>query len=281
MVKKIGLQSTIFGRKKLLKKQIEKIRKFDIDFVEIRPQHHPDIDFIGQKKKGIYFKKDCMNYIKDCCQDLQFQLHFKDTLLDEIRTLCSGEKEVVKFLLDAAEATNKYFDDFVLTAHLMYSKKGSQDIPIEDAMKNAKKGLDELYKNWSFSGKFALETMMEPFVYKGSALLGYKPEHLEHLIEGKQDKFGICIDTGHINKGLNNLASFKDFIYLPVYEVHFHGNYAHKGIIDDKHVLPRKATLKDYEVIKEYLMNYDGFVNLEVRDVTAVNWLRDIIRNLR
>ncbi len=279
--KKIGLQSTAFGKGKPFKDRMKGIRKFDLDFVEIRPHHHPDIDYIGQKKGNIYFKKECMKYIKDCCGDLQFQLHFKDILFDKIKGLCSGEKDVIKFILDLAEETNKYNDDFVLPLHVMYAKKGVQEIPVKEAMKNARKGLKELYKNWDFSGKLALETMMEPFRYKGSALFGYKPSQLEHLIDGKEDKFGICIDTGHVNKGLNDVANFNDFTHLPVYEIHFQGNHSHTGKVNDDHIFPSKATLNDYTTVKKYLSTYKGLVNLEVTDIIALNWLRDIIKELR
>lgn len=281
MKRKIGVQSIVLGINKPFKEQIEKIRKFDIDFVEVKPHYHPDIGYLGQRKGKVYFKKECMEYIKECCQDLPFQLHFGDLMFDKIRNLCMGKKEFVRFLLDVAEATNKYNDDFVLTTHLMYAKKGFQEVPVKKAIKNAKRGLKKLYKDWDFSGKLALETMMEPFVYKGAALLGYKPEQLEELIADKQDKFGICIDTGHLNPGLNDTARFKDFIYLPVYEVHFHGNHSHKKIIDDEHILPRKTTLKDYETIINYLKDYTGFVNLEVKNITDVNWLRMIIKKIR
>lgn len=282
MAKKIGLQGiAFFGEHKPFQDQIEKIRSFGVDFVEIKPHYHPDINYLGQRKGKIYFKKKCMSYIKECCQDLKFQLHFRDIIQGNVKNLCTGDKDIIKFILNVAEGVNKYSDDFVLITHLMYAKKGYKEIPIEEAMENARKGLEELYKNWDFSGKLALETMMEPFVYQGAALLGYKPEHLESLLEGKHDKFGICIDTGHLNKGLNNVASLRDFIHLPVYEVHFHGNYSHIGEIDDRHTIPSKETLEDYDAVKDYLKGYEGMINLEVKRVADVSQVKKLIASLR
>lgn len=282
MARKIGVQSVaFFGKDESFKEQIGKIRKLSLDFVEIKPHYHPDIKYLGQRKGKIYFKKSCMKYIKELCQDLPFQLHFRDIIADKIRNICTGEEDYLNFLLNVAEETSKYFDSFVLTTHLMYAKKGWGEISVEEAVKNAQKGLEKIYERWDFSGKLALETMMEPFIYKDAALLGYKPEQLEQLLEGKHDKFGVCIDTGHLNKGLNDKASFEDFTYLPVHELHFHGNYSHKGEIDDEHMIPGKETLVDYEKIIDYIKNYEGLVNIEAQKVEDAKQIEELIKILR
>lgn len=281
MKRKIGVQSTIFGQNKPFKRQIGKIKQaLDIDFVEVKPHYHPDLMQYYELKDGkLCFDPKVLKKIKRLCGDLQFQVHFRDTIDYKLYGIC-GDKSIVQFYLDVAKGLNDYFDDFVLTIHMMYAMRSKFEIPLRRAVRNARKNLDALYDKWDFTGKLALETMMEPYVYKGAALLGYLPKHMDYFLKGKTDKFGICIDTGHLNDGLNNQASFSDFIHLPVREVHFHGNYSHKGMIDDLHTLPRKPTLKDYSEITDYLLEYEGMVNIEVTDTIAINWLRDIIKNI-
>lgn len=282
MTRRIGVQSVaFFGKNEPFKNQIEKIRDLNVDFVEVKPHYHPDIKYLGWRKGNVYFKKSCMKYVKELCQDLRFQFHFRDMINGVMKNLCTGEKDYINFLLSIAEETSHYFDDFVLTTHLMYAKRGRIEIPVEQAIANAEKSLEELYERWDFSGKLALETMMEPFVYENAALLGHNPKQLERLLEGKHDKFGICIDTGHLNKGLNNAFSFESFKHLPVYEIHFHGNHTHTGIIDDEHTIPKEETLVDYKKILKYLESYEGSINIEVQKVTDADQLKELIKILR
>ncbi len=260
----IGLLSTVFGKKMALEGVIPRIKGMGVDFVEIKPNYHTDTPIIQSVNGTVKFSRAAFEYIAGMCSGINFQFHLNNRMDKILYNITTGEDKEVSMILNYAGILSQYTPDFVMPLHTDTQAEGI-NITESRGMDNALKVLDKICERWNFKGKLAIETMPEPGVYEGRHSLGYSPGNMEKLIEGREGIVGICIDTGHINGALNSMHHFEEFAHLLVYEMHFHGNLSHKGEVDDLHVIPTEQTLQDYDKIVNFLKNYHGKLELEVR----------------
>lgn len=276
---KFGVHSRIFGKNKSFEEVASKLRKLDIDFVEIKATYHSDIDLYSIKSNLVNLNPNAFKKINRLCSGLEFQFHPANRINGNIYSLTDGTRSSIELILDFAKNLSRYSNDFVIPIHLVTRYKKFH-LSEEEAIENSKRAIDEIYKRWSYSGKIALETMFE-YDKDEWSFLGYVPEHFEKIIEGKEGKVGVCMDLGHINKGLNDMVTFRDFLHLPIHEVHLHGNRAANGEVDDAHLPPTPETLDNYHEVVEFLKTYDGKISLEVKDHPSDNLNEELIKPLR
>lgn len=124
--------------------------------------------------------------------------------------------------------------------------------------KTAFKDCIDFFQNLSLKSKLALETMSDPYRNPGHALLGYKPEHFLKLIGNKN--FGLCIDIGHLKMAEEPLKKFLELPY-PIYSVHLNGTDG----TEDKHFLPTRENVGDFEGVVKALKKCQGPIVFEVR----------------
>lgn len=275
---RIGIHSRIFGKNKSFRRVATELRALDIDFVEIKATYHPDINLYLINSNVVRVNKEAIKKISRDCSGLEFQFHPINNISGSIYSLTDGTRSSIDLILDFAENLSAYSNNFVIPVHLVTHYRNFH-LTEEEALENSRKAIDEICEKWHYQGKIALETMFEPDKDEWS-FLGYLPEHFEKIIEGKEEVVGICLDVGHINSGLNDKANFRDFLHLPIYEVHLHGNRSAYGEIEDKHLMPTPETLDNYGEVMGFLRSYKGKVSLEVKD-NSIEDVNELIKSLR
>jgi sugar phosphate isomerase/epimerase len=125
----------------------------------------------------------------------------------------------------------------------------------EAALNNAR----EVFQHLELESSVALEIMHDPYRNPGRSLLGYKAEHFTEVIGDR--KYGICIDTGHLNLSEESLLDYLELPY-PVLCVHLNGN---DGKRDGHHIATRN-NIKDSNTVEDLIKTVKGPIVLEIRD---------------
>ncbi len=136
----------------------------------------------------------------------------------------------------------------------------------EEALKAGK----DFFRKLELQSSLALETMHDPYRNPGFALIGYRSKDFVDLIGDKS--FGICLDTGHLNLAKEPLENFLKLPYK-ILSIHLHGNDGNS----DKHEIPTKRNVKNWELIEKMLKKVSCPVILEIRNY---NYSRDLLENL-
>lgn len=201
--------------------------------------------------------------------NVKYQLHpynFIFTNAFVTPSLKSTQPMLCQILADLDKRIQEYGFYPLLTLHLPRIDHPEHHFGLSE--KTALKNSIDFFQGLNLKVPVALENMPDPYRNPGHSQLGYKSEHFLKLIGDKN--FGLCLDTGHINIAKEPLKKFLELPY-PLYSVHLHGT----DETGDKHFLPTKENIGDFEGMVRALKGCQGPIVFEVR---SYNYSKDEVR---